>query len=160
MTKKIVYFTAGQYATTAELSAIEKLNAAAEAEYSIAVMNGAAAADTTYGELLKDCDYVAGTVPDPYSGVATIDPDNLPVQGLESTQAIVNNADVFSILPATGTTPIQGEATVSVSNQAISGIRLAATAAVINNGQTFSVTGGTVTINVSGNAATATFTAS
>lgn len=108
MTSKILYFTAGQYPTTEELADIQKLNDAAEQPYSVNVMN--AAADVKYGPLLKDCDYVAGSVPEPYSEVATIDPDNLPVQGLKSTQAVVNSGQTYNVTGGTVTLTVADNA--------------------------------------------------
>lgn len=79
---------------------------------------------------------------------------------LPATVAGVATLANVPVLPATGTTPAQGNATAAISAGVLTGVRLAATAAVVTNGQTIAVTGGTVTINVAANAVTATYTAS
>lgn len=156
MTQNIVYFTAGIAPTSAEQSQIDKLNAAAVA-YDVAVATNVASA--LYGDDLMRVDYAAGAVPDAYSAVPVIDPDNLPGAPLDADQAVLSNSDAVAVLPATGTTPAQGSATAAVDSGSITGVRLPATSAVVTNGQVIAVTGGTVTINVNANVVTAAFTA-
>lgn len=157
MTDRIIYFTAGKVPSTPELADIQKLNDAAEPAYRVNVM--AATGDVKYGDDLKECEFVAGTVPTAYNAKTTIDPDNLPVRGLGPTQVVVNNAASITLLPATGSTPAQGNATAAVAASALTGARLPATSAVVTNGQVINVTGGTVTITVAANVVTAAFTA-
>lgn len=156
MTKNIVYFTAGIAPTSAEQSQIDKLNAAAVA-YDVAVATNVASA--LYGDDLMRVDYAAGSVPDAYSAVPVIDPDNLPGAPLDADQAVLSNSDAVTVLPAAGTTPAQGSATAAVASGSITGVRLPATSAVVTNGQVIAVAGGTVTINVNANVVTAAFTA-
>lgn len=92
MTAKVLYFTAGQAATTDEQAEIDALNAAAR-PYDIQLRS--AAASSLYGEKLEDCDFVAGTIPTAYEEVATIDPDNIPAIVLTDEQVVVNDGDVL-----------------------------------------------------------------
>lgn len=156
MTKNIVYFTAGVAPTPAEQAQIDTLNAAAVA-YDVAVATNVASA--LYGDDLMRVDFAAGTIPDGYSGVPVIDPDNLPGAPLDPDQAILSNSAVVTVLPAAGTTPAQGSATAAVASGSITGVRLSATSAVVTNGQVIAVAGGTVTITVNANVVTAAFTA-
>lgn len=78
---------------------------------------------------------------------------------LAATVAPVVNAAVVPVLPASGTTPAQGNATAAVAAGVITGVRLPATSAVVTNGLVLNVDGGTVTLNVAANVVTATFTA-
>jgi hypothetical protein len=96
-TKKVIFFTAGKTATAGEIADIAKFNAAAEAQYSVSVMNGAA--NTKYGETnrLAPCDFVAGTIPTIYNAKDEIDPDAIPNQALTATQAIVEDAQVLDV---------------------------------------------------------------
>ncbi len=120
-TKKVIFFTAGKTATAGEIADIAKLNAVAEAQYSVSVMNGAA--DTKYGETnrLAPCDFVAGTIPTVYNAKDTIDPDAIPNQALTATQAIVEDAQALAV-PVTGT--YATTATVSVVDGVVTGIVL------------------------------------
>jgi hypothetical protein len=102
--KKVIFFTAGTKATAGELADIAKLNAVAEAQYSVQVVNGAVPA--IYGEtdrIIPDVDYVAGTIPELYEEIDEIDPDDIPNQALTSTQAIVENAQKIAGVTGSGT---------------------------------------------------------
>lgn len=94
MTDKIIYFTAGQKATSGELEDIAKLELATEPRYQLQVRN-------VWGSL-EPTDFVAGTIPTAYLGSDIIDPDNLP-SGLPATQAIVSNGEVITVGAATYT---------------------------------------------------------
>lgn len=101
--KKLIYFTAGILPTNDELTAIGKLNTAADKPYDVTVMNGAA--NTKYGETdrIAPCDYVAGTVPTIYNAKTVVNPDAIPVQNLPATQAIVTNAQKIAGVTGSGT---------------------------------------------------------
>jgi hypothetical protein len=109
MTKKVLFFTAGIVPTSGEIADIAKLNAAAEKQYEVVVMNGAA--NTKYGETnrLVPGDYVAGSVPAIYEIededdnriYPEIDPDEIPNQALTDTQAIINDGDEFAVTGGT-----------------------------------------------------------
>lgn len=97
--KKVLYFLAGDVPTGAEQTAIDKLNAVTSPPYAVGVRNTLHPAGDT---LLESADYVAGTIPSDYSATPTIDPDNIPNQGLTATQAIVDSG-VDIVVPVTGT---------------------------------------------------------
>lgn len=129
-TKKVVYFTAGINATSGELADIAKLNAAAEPQYEVSVVNGAANAEYGETDRIIPADFVAGTIPDVYhvdgdpledTVYPEIDPDAIPNQALTATQAIVNDAEALTV-PVTGT--YTTTATVSVANGVVTGIVL------------------------------------
>jgi hypothetical protein len=103
MAKKVLFFTAGITPTPSELTAIGKLNTAADKPYEVTVMNGAA--NTKYGETnrLVPCDFVAGTVPTIYNAKSVIDPDAIPVQNLPATQAVVTNGQKITGVTGSGT---------------------------------------------------------
>lgn len=111
-TKKVLFFTAGPVATAAEKTAIEKLNAIAEAPYSVYSRN--AIGNFNYGAGKESADYVAGTIPSAYSAVPVIDPDNPPAPTLPANQAIVTSGDTVSGVTGTGTT-----ATITVTDGVI-----------------------------------------
>lgn len=99
MTKKVLFFTAGDTATSDELIAIGKLQAAAPAPYDIRVRNGAHGS-VNYGHGPEAADYVAGTPPAAYANTGTyprIDPSAIPVGNLLPTQAVVANAQVITL---------------------------------------------------------------
>lgn len=122
-TKKVIYFTAGINATAGELADIAKLNTAAEPQYEVIVANGAA--NAKYGETnrLIPSDFVAGTIPDIYSEIDEIDPDNIPNQALTDTQAIVNDGDTLAV--TTGGEPA-GTVTFAVVDGVLTGTFVAA----------------------------------
>lgn len=129
-TKKVVYFTAGINATSGELADIAKLNAAAEPQYEVLVVNGAANAEYGETDRIIPADFIAGTIPDVYRVdgdpledpvYPEIDPDAIPNQALTATQAIVNDAEALTV-PVTGT--YTTTATVSVANGVVTGIVL------------------------------------
>jgi hypothetical protein len=78
-TKSIIFFTAGPVATSDELTAIGKLEAATEQPYSVKVFNGLRSPNYGYG--IEQCDYVAGTIPTAYDAFDVIDPDAIPGAG-------------------------------------------------------------------------------
>lgn len=96
--KKVLYFTAGDVPTGAELTAIGKLNAATSAPYEVGVRNTLHPAGDT---LLEHADYVAGTIPTAYNAVTEIDPNNIPDQSLSATQAVIDSG-VDIVVPVTG----------------------------------------------------------
>lgn len=148
-TKQVLFFTAGVTATGPELTAIGKLNAAAEAQYAVIVMN--AAANTKYGETnrLVPCDYVAGSVPGIYSAKTTIDPDAIPMPALPATSAIVSNGGSVTVKNSAGGISKTGTATVAAN--AVTDVKLAATSTIVDNAQVIPVTGGgTITLTVAG----------
>lgn len=107
-----------------------------------------------------------GTVPvrnsasaDSHNATAAVTGNTLSGVNLASTVSMVDNTDVVTVLPATGTTPAQGTATAAVASGVLTGVRLPATSAVVTNGRTIAVTGGTVTLTVTNNVVTAAFTA-
>ena len=102
-TKRIAYFTEAALPTNDELSDIAKLNAAAVPGYIVLIMNGSQ--NATYGEpdRLVPVDFVAGTIPEIYEEIDEIDPDNIPVQNLTSTQAVVNNGQKIAGVTGSGT---------------------------------------------------------
>lgn len=120
-TKKVIFFTAGMTATAGELAAIAKLNTAAEAQYQVTVMNGAANAEYGETDRIAPCDYVAGTVPTLYNAKTVVDPDAIPVQNLPATQAVVSDTQAL-VVPVTGV--YATTATVTVVAGAVTGIVL------------------------------------
>jgi len=152
--KKVLYFIAGPVATSPELTAIGKLNAAAVQQYEVTVMN--AAANTKYGETdrLVPSDYVAGSVPGIYSGVTTIDPDAIPMPALPATSAVVSNAGNVTVKNSAGGVSKTGVATVAAN--AVTDVKLPATTAMVDDAVVIPVTGGgTVTLTVAGGLVTA-----
>lgn len=105
MTDKIIYFTASELATTAEKADIAKLNAITAPYYALQVRNSRV--PNVWGHL-EEADLVAGTIPDAYEDVDTIDPDAPPVPGLSATQAVVSNGQVVTIGTATYTFTVAG----------------------------------------------------
>lgn len=65
MTKKILFFTAGTKATTAEQAQIDALNALNAPGFTVGVRNSAENASFGYG--IEECDFVAGTIPTAYN---------------------------------------------------------------------------------------------
>lgn len=148
-TKKVLFFTAGVTATSPELTAIGKLNAAAEKQYEVTVLNGAA--NTKYGETnrLVPCDLVAGTVPGIYSAKTVLDPDAIPMPSLPATSAVVSNAGNVTVKNSAGGVSKTGTATVAAN--AVTDVKLPATTAMVENGAVIPVTGGgSVTATVAG----------
>ena len=67
MTQKILFFTAGQTPTAAELAQIAALNALTTPGYEVGVRF--ADASNNYGAGIESADFVAGDIPAAYSGV-------------------------------------------------------------------------------------------
>lgn len=149
MTSKIIYFTAGPVATAAEKIAIDKLNAIAEAPYSVYTRN--AVGGFKYGAGKESADYVAGTIPSDYNGVPVIDPDNPPEPTLPATDAVVSNGGTVVVKNSAGT--VSKNATATVASNTLSDVKLAATEAIVSNG------GSVVVQNSAGTAVAGTHTA-
>lgn len=69
MTKKLIYFTAGAEATSAELADIAVLDTLKNPGYTVAIRNGSQSASYGYG--IEACDLVAGTVPVAFNAKTT-----------------------------------------------------------------------------------------
>lgn len=65
MTKKILFFTAGTKATTAEQAQIDALNALNAPGFTVGVRNSAE--NASFGSGIEACDFVAGTIPTAYN---------------------------------------------------------------------------------------------
>ncbi len=97
MAQKVLYFLAGNSATSPELAEIARL----APKYEVLVFNGNANAE--YGaDRLAPCDLVAGTVPTAYNAKTVLDPAAVVQSPLLTTQAIVANAQEL-VVPVTGT---------------------------------------------------------
>jgi len=97
MSKRIIYFTAANVATSAELLDIAELEGIVAPQFELTVYNGAASPN--YGAGIADADYVAGTVPDAYDTPETypvFDADAPPFV-LPAAQAIIADEDVIDI---------------------------------------------------------------
>lgn len=93
---KIIYFTEGEKATTEELADIALFNAAAQAPYEVVVRRGDDVASYAYGHGNETTDYVAGSVPEAYADETKLEPDNIPIPGIDyETQAIVSDGDTL-----------------------------------------------------------------
>lgn len=142
--QKIIYFTAGQIATQAELTAIAAVLAD---QFEVNIRNSKAL--TNYGPRIEECDFVLGTVPTEYSskpvwsGGGSLGPD----------QAIVDNDQVTKLRTYNGAT-LQSEANVKIvnENQALKEILFQNTtdpaALVINNEQITFETGSKLTYGI------------
>jgi uncharacterized protein YjdB len=88
-TKKILFFTAGIGATSAEQLQIDALNALTSPGYSVGVRS--AVASGSYGHGIESCDFVAGTIPTAFNAKTNYGEPNAlrPVK--------------FALLPATHT---------------------------------------------------------
>lgn len=130
--QRIVFFTAGPTATADELTAIGKLNTAAEKPYEVLVANGAA--NSKYGETnrLIPCDFVAGAIPTIYDAIDEIDPDNLPGAG-----PTVADGQSVSVRNSAGADAHTG--TAVVTDDAFTGVNLAATVAMIDNADSVTI---------------------
>ena|SRR5690554_2355554 len=131
--QKIIYFTAGDVATNLEISDIEALNAFVKKEYEVLVRNRTASQE--YGAGPEEGDFVAGTPPSglPWSEIPEwVYPEP---EGIEPNQAIVENNDVIEIT-AGGK---EVNATVAISESAITGVTLIATAAIVENEDTLTI---------------------
>lgn len=122
--KSILYFTAGQQATSGELADIAALNALAEKPYEVRVMS--ALQSPNYGAGPVTGDFLAGTIPDAYKDeqedpiypvfdIAT--PPTPPT--LPATQAVVSDAQVLAVDGG-------GTITLTIEDGAITGVVYAA----------------------------------
>lgn len=150
MTQKIIYFTASAVASEQELADIAALNTMAEPPYLVQVSNASIPAglgkDGSGADITEACDFVAGTIPAAYSGVAEFDIDNPPAPELPADQAVVSNGGTVPVTNSAGAAI--GNATATVAANAVSRVALPATIAAISNG-------GTVTVQNSAGAAVA-----
>lgn len=116
MAQRIVYFTAGRVATTQEKADIAEIAAVVDPQFSLSVFN--AEASPNYGAGIAEADYVAGTIPTPYSDAEVypvFNPDNPPF-ALPPAQAIVSDEMVLVIGPTSYTfTVVNNEITAIVA---------------------------------------------
>ena len=118
--KRVLYFTAGNVTTTDEAADIAAITKAIHYGYELYVRNSQISTDTGTGP--EAANYVAGSVPDDYSGAPVFDIDNPPSNPfLPTTQAVVSNGQALTV-PVTGT--YTDTATVTVANGAVTGIEL------------------------------------
>lgn len=115
MPSKIIYFTAGDVATTGEVAEIAVLAGLAQ-PYTLTVSNGAVAPnlglDGEGDAILDQCDFVAGTIPDLYSEIGVIDLDSLPLPDLGATRVVLTDQDELVLGDTTYTFTIEdGEIT-------------------------------------------------
>lgn len=154
MAQKIVYFTADVQPTSNENADIEKLKLACEPQYELVIASKVVDPLYSAGRPI-DCDFVAAEngeagIPAAYSEVDVLDPDDIPVN-LESTQAIVTNAEEFTVTA--------GKVTAAVSDsEATMTFAPAATKAVISTGDTWEIAGGTLSVTIAANVPTFVFT--
>src|SRR6478736_3380125 len=99
MTKRVIYFTAGEQPIGPELAAIAKLNVLAGVAYEVVVRRGdTAGGSLNYGAGPEPADYVAGTVPTDYNAKTVINPDAPPKpDNLPGTLAIVGSGLVAGV---------------------------------------------------------------
>lgn len=140
---KVIYFTAGDVATTAEKADIQKLNELAVSPYDVGVRS--AVRPMSSGGPLEAADYVAGTIPTAYEDVPVIDPDNPPEIVLPPTKLIVTNGDTAQVTTLDGTATY-ADATIVVANSAITRLQLPANT-------TTNTTGGYMGVNDQGGVA-------
>lgn len=128
MTSKVIFFTAGPSPTPAELTAIGKLNTAAEKPYDVQVRNGQIPAQ--YQPNNESTDYVSGTVPaSGWTGIPVLNPDSLPGSG-----ASVANGATVAVRNSTGGD--SHNATAVVTGTTLTGVNLAATVALVDTADT------------------------
>lgn len=135
--KRIIYFTAGPVATSAEIIAMNKFNAVAVAPFDVIAMN--TLQSPNYGAGISPADYVAGTIPSAYSAVPVADPDNPPVPStpLPATSAVVTNASTLPIQNSAGADP--HNVTLTVAANAVTAAVLAASVAFVDNGDNLTI---------------------
>lgn len=118
-TKKIIYFTVGPAVTAGEAADIAALNALTEPAYSVQVSNGAVppnlGKNSEGGNVIEACDFVAGTIPDDYDGVDTIDPDAPPAPDVGDDRAVVSNGQELTIGGSTYTFTIADGAITAIA---------------------------------------------
>lgn len=119
-TKKIIFFTAGIEPSGGETTAINKLLARTAADYEVVIRNAEASGR---GEMVEECDYVAGTLPasGDYDEIDVIDEDAIPAVNLLATEAVVADGQAL-VVPVTGV--YATTATVSVTDGVVDGIVL------------------------------------
>lgn len=113
--QKIIFFTKGEKADSAELTAIENLNLFSKKKYEVLVRNSVE--NTHYGAGAEECDFVAGTLPtngdyDEIPEWAYPEPD------IAQNQAIVANGDTLEV--KTGGVVV-GTVTFSVADNVLTG---------------------------------------
>lgn len=123
--KKIIFFTAGNVPTSAEIAELQTLED--ETSFAVFVRNGNDAAALKYGNTLESCDLVAGTVPTLYDDVPVYSPaGELP----DGTAPVANDAAV-SIRNSAGALAQSGKAVVT--GNTLTGVNLPATATILAN---------------------------
>lgn len=134
MTQKIIYFTAGAVVTPEEIADIDALNALCEPAYSLKVANAAVLPnlgmtpnpdpepdpeDPANVPVLMDCDLVAGTIPDDYSGKDEFDLDAPPDPDVGEDRIIIADGQVVTIGEETFTFTVEdGEITAIAVGEA------------------------------------------
>jgi hypothetical protein len=108
--KKVIYFTAGAVATAEELEEITAIRAYTGPLLDLTVSNGAILPNLSGDPeneddpRIQESDFVAGTIPEAYSGVDELDPDNIgPALDVGSDKAVVTDGQVITIEAATYT---------------------------------------------------------
>lgn len=103
--QKVLFFTAGPIPTNDELTAINKIKAAAAAPFELGIRNAAIPAQ--YQPKYEETVYVAGSPPAPYNDsedFPVFNPDAPPSgDNLPATQAVVNNAQKITGVTGSGT---------------------------------------------------------
>lgn len=104
MSKRVIYFTAGAQATTAEQAEINRLKALAASAYDIQVRNAA-----LEGDFIETCDLVAGTIPTDYSAKTKFGTDGkidaarpLALKAFPATLAISSGTAQLYVVKAAG----------------------------------------------------------
>lgn len=127
MTKKVLFFLAGEKPTVNEAAAIAKLETLAAKGIEIGVRKGDVAADFNYGAGPEACDFVAFvspmTKPSAYSAKTTFDPDKPPALGdnMPTTMALWASGQKYSGCTVTGSGTF---ATPTIVNGVVTGIVL------------------------------------
>lgn len=104
MAQKILYFTAGEVATSDEKADIAALMAITAPAFEVGVRN--ALVSTAYGAGIEDTDMVAGTIPTAYNDAETYpvaDPDNPPTPPVASDQKVITSGVAVTGVTLVGT---------------------------------------------------------
>ena len=104
MTKKILYFLAGEVATTEEKADIAALMAITDKPYEVGVRN--TLQSQAYGAGIEHADMVAGTIPTAYSNAGTYpvaDPDNPPPPPVAADQVVITSGAAVADVELVGT---------------------------------------------------------
>lgn len=123
MTQKIIYFTAGEKATTEELAEIAALNTKAAVPYEVVVRRADKQLGDDYGDdRLEACDFVAGTVPTAYNSETVFDIDAMPAE--------VDEGDTIGLTDSANTTV---NATAAIDNLGVLTAALPSTAKILKS---------------------------